>query len=53
MASSDIHVYYQNSRGLRTKTMDFFHNVISSDFDIIGITESWLNASIASAEPFF
>ena len=32
--------------------MDFFYNVISSDFDIIGITESWLNGSISSGELF-
>lgn len=45
-------IYYQNVRGLRTKTDIFFKNIVCSDYDIIGITESWLNDNINSGELF-
>lgn len=52
MASSNLHVFYQNTRGLRTKINIFSNNVIANDYDIIGLTETWLNQSILSNELF-
>lgn len=35
-------VYYQNVRGLTTKTETFYTNLLSEEYDIIGLTETWL-----------
>lgn len=43
---------YQNVRGLRTKSTEFFNNVASSKFDIIAISETWATESIFSSELF-
>jgi hypothetical protein len=40
-----LEIYYQNVRGLRTKQVEFYVNVCSTDFDIICLTETWLNDS--------
>lgn len=45
-------IYYQNVRGLRTKTNDFYKNVQCCDFDVIVLTETWLNDGVMSAELF-
>jgi hypothetical protein len=37
----DIH--YQNVRGLRTKQLELYDNVCSTDHNIICLTETWLN----------
>lgn len=47
-----MHVYYQNVRGLRSKTTDFRLNILECDWDIIALTETWLNDSIHNAELF-
>jgi hypothetical protein len=38
-------VYYQNVRGLRTKQLELYENVCSTDYNIICLTdcETWLN----------
>lgn len=46
----NITAYYQNVRGLRTKLNDFKCNVSAFDFDIVFITESWLNDGIFNCE---
>lgn len=43
-------LYYQNCRGLRTKTTNFFKSCLNSDFDVICVTESWLQPHIGSGE---
>ena len=43
-------VYYQNVRGLRTKTMDFYNGLLLNNFDIYVITETWLHPGIFDAE---
>lgn len=48
MLSSSI--YYQNVRGLNTKLNDFKDNCASSNFNIIALTETWLNDSVYNAE---
>lgn len=45
-------VFYQNVRGLKTKSVDFMRSVISNDYDVIVLTETWLNEDISSSELF-
>ncbi|KAG5863042.1 hypothetical protein JTB14_020704 [Gonioctena quinquepunctata] len=45
-----LNVYYQNTRGLRTKTETFYTNILSEDYDIIAVTESWLTNGICNSE---
>lgn len=47
-----LNIYYQNSRGLRTKTKEFYENVVCKSYDIIVITESWLKNNIFDRELF-
>lgn len=32
--------YYQNVRGLRTKTIDFFNNIVCTSYDVIMLSET-------------
>lgn len=45
-----LKIYYQNVRGLRTKTEDFYSSALIFDYDIIVVTESWLNDMIFDHE---
>lgn len=45
-------VYYQNVRGLRTKSKPFYDNVALSNYDAYCITETWLPQHIGSADYF-
>lgn len=45
-------VYYQNVRGLKSKTSTFFLNSTASNFDIIALSETWLNPNIMDNELF-
>lgn len=47
-----LNIYYQNSRGLRTKTHIFYRNLCISNYDIIVLTETWLNNSVSNHELF-
>lgn len=47
-----LNIYYQNARGLRTKTNIFLRNVYLNSYDIIAITESWLLDGIHDSELF-
>ncbi|XP_063901620.1 uncharacterized protein LOC135121244 [Zophobas morio] len=45
--------YYQNVRGLNTKLKDFSLSTITSlTYDIVALTETWLNDSVSDAELF-
>ncbi|XP_039439344.1 uncharacterized protein LOC120420401 [Culex pipiens pallens] len=44
--------YYQNVRGLRTKIDDLFLAVIDCDYDVIVLTETWLDDEIFSPQLF-
>ncbi|KAJ8979291.1 hypothetical protein NQ317_000502 [Molorchus minor] len=48
----EFRVYYQNARGLRTKTQNFFTSSVSSAADIICVTETWLNNGVHDGELF-
>ena len=43
-------VYYQNVRGLRTKTNDLLLALSHCDYDVIALTETWLNESFRNTE---
>jgi hypothetical protein len=52
IGSANISIYYQNVRGLCTKTHEFYLSSLSStsNFDIIALTETWLNDSVSDGE---
>ena len=45
-SKSKLKVYYVNTRSLRNKFSDLEEIAISENYDIIGITESWLNTDV-------
>ncbi|KAK9696366.1 hypothetical protein QE152_g31947 [Popillia japonica] len=45
-----ISIFYQNVRGLCTKTQTLTCNLLNSDFDIVCLTETWLNPNILASE---
>lgn len=45
-------IYYQNCRGLRSKTTPFLRNVLMNNYDIILLTETWLISGISDSELF-
>lgn len=47
-----ISIYYQNVRGLRTKSTDFYLATVASNFDIIALTETWFTPALLSTEYF-
>lgn len=47
-----VSVYYQNVRGLKTKTGEFLSNILNRDIDVVVLTETWLNDSIHCSELF-
>ncbi|CAG4988887.1 unnamed protein product [Colias eurytheme] len=47
-----ITLYYQNVRGLRTKTNDLYKNILLNSYDVIVLSETWLNCGISSSEIF-
>lgn len=49
-AQMSLDIIYQNVRGLRTKTNEFNACLLSSNADIVCVTESWLNAGFFDAE---
>lgn len=52
MSINSISIYYQNARGLCTKTRSFSNNLLTYDYDIVAITETWLKDGIHSSELF-
>ncbi|KAL4720883.1 hypothetical protein ACJJTC_002925 [Scirpophaga incertulas] len=50
MLSDRLSLFYQNVRGLRTKTLQFRHNIFTHSYDIILITETWLVNGIYKGE---
>lgn len=45
-------LYYQNVRGLRTKTTMFYNNIRTITSDIVILTETFLNSTVNDAEIF-
>lgn len=52
MISLSFNIYYQNVQGLRTKSHDFFSQVLLNDYDIICVSESWLTPNFYDKEFF-
>ncbi|CAF4867365.1 unnamed protein product [Pieris macdunnoughi] len=50
MFDKSLTLFYQNVRGLRTKSNEFYQNLLTCTFDVILITESWLNSSFYDNE---
>lgn len=48
--NSNLSIYYQNVRGLRTKTTDVFRKGCLSSYSIIICTETWLVDSVSNSE---
>ncbi|XP_063917329.1 uncharacterized protein LOC135133030 [Zophobas morio] len=44
--------YYQNVRGLRSKTVNFFNHLTSTSYDLLALTETWLSPDISDNELF-
>lgn len=44
--------YYQNVRGLKTKTGQFYVNLLNSEHSLICCTETWLREDVNSSELF-
>lgn len=47
-----VNIYYQNVRGLRTKTVQFKRNILLNNYDIVLLTETWLLDGIGDGELF-
>lgn len=47
-----LNMYYQNVRGLNTKTHEFFNASSSSQYRLIALTETWLHEELKSTELF-
>jgi hypothetical protein len=50
--SSFLSIYYQNVRGLRTKTEQLIVKTSDGNFDVLAFSETWLNVDILSSELF-
>lgn len=48
--SENINCYYQNVRGLNTKINEFYNNVSLLDYDLLAISETWLQNSVNDCE---
>ncbi|CAK1544542.1 unnamed protein product [Leptosia nina] len=49
---NNLNIYYQNVRGLRTKSHSFLSNVVQSNYDIICLSETWLTPDFSDYEYF-
>ena len=47
-----LNIYYQNCRGLRTKSTEFYCSVLSGNFDIVAVSETWLTSNHYNSEYF-
>ena len=52
MSNRDITLAYQNVRGLNTKTHEFYKAVSSCDYDVVAITETWIQDGVCDSELF-
>lgn len=48
--TKQLKLFYQNTRGLRTKTNEFYNNLLLLDSELIMITETWLCDGILDSE---
>lgn len=50
VAINNFTIYYQSCGGLRSKLVDLRLNSVSSDYDMIVLTETWLQSGVYDAE---
>lgn len=50
---SNLLLYYQNVRGIKSKLIDFYAGVLNNDFDVYVLTETWLNEILFLIVKFF
>lgn len=50
MILSAVSVYYQNCGGIRSKTQGLLMNILANNYDVIVLVETWLVASVNTAE---
>ncbi|KAL1448336.1 hypothetical protein WDU94_003602, partial [Cyamophila willieti] len=46
----EVHIMYQNVRGIRTKTNELYINISNQENDILILSETWLKSDIHDAE---
>lgn len=51
-ANQELSIYYQNVRGLNSKLSSFYPAALSSEYQIIAITETWLSSNVNDSELF-
>lgn len=47
-----LNIFYQNVRGIRTKTVSVRNKILINNYDIICFSETWLNSTVFSEELF-
>lgn len=47
-----MNIYYQNVRSIRSKSWTFYLNVLNNNYDIIALTETWLDSSFHDSQFF-
>jgi len=50
--TTSLQVYYQNVRGLRTKTNELYASILAEEYDLIVLAETWLTDGFHNAELF-
>ena len=49
---NNVHIYYQNVRGLNTKVNEFYAASTLAKFDVYALAETWLTSNVTSSELF-
>ena len=47
---SSLSIYYQNARGINSKLVELFNSLLTCNFELIILTETWLTDSVANSE---
>lgn len=50
MNKLNLQIYYQNIRGMRTKTQDILCNILNCNYDVLVLVETWLHNGIKDRE---
>lgn len=53
ISPTPLKIYYQNVRGLRSKTDVVYNNTFSLGADVLLLTETWLSSDVSSGELFY
>lgn len=50
LSDHNLSIYYQNTRSIKNYTAEIFNNLIVFDFDVVALTETWLDCSVFDSE---